>query len=242
VKKYFLSLLDRLNSLARKSDVDNVYTQIAALLEIRDFVGPGVPLGPFRGWAMSPDSLLFILRDVLARKAARVVEFGTGESTIAIAAALKAAGAGSLTAIEHNPRFAEYVFARIEKCTLEQYADIRVVPIRKYDLRPSFLEFSSYDLADFEVDFDVAVVDGPIVGEFGSATRIVPIEWALKRLRGEGAVYLDDASREDELHIIQTSIVGRSGLDVTTLETEKGLLRLRHSDATAISSSNHRNF
>ena len=111
----FRALFDRLNVLARKADVDNIYTQLAALMEIRTVVGTSVPLGPFRGWAMSPDALLHVVRDVTARQAPRVIEFGAGESTIAIAAALKAGGSGSLVSIEHDAGIAAAIAARLAK-------------------------------------------------------------------------------------------------------------------------------
>ncbi|MFW6028601.1 MAG: hypothetical protein ACOC9Q_03670, partial [bacterium] len=96
--------LDRyFGRFATKADIDNLYRQLDSLLEIRDVIGPGLPVGPLRGWALSPDALALILREVISRDEANVVEFGAGGSTIAIAAALKAAGTGSLISIEHDP-------------------------------------------------------------------------------------------------------------------------------------------
>lgn len=227
----FRALFDRLNVLARKADVDNIYTQLAALMEIRTVVGTSVPLGPFRGWAMSPDALLHVVRDVTARQAPRVIEFGAGESTIAIAAALKAGGSGSLVSIEHDAGIAAAIAARLARYGLRPYADIRVVPIRSCAARDALPAFSSYDLTGVDVPFAVALIDGPAVGTFGSATRLVPLEWALARLDDGAAVYLDDAKRSDEVRVVKTALSGRAGYETTEIEAEKGLLRIRRTTA-----------
>lgn len=234
MNRHIRSLIDGVfGPFARKADVENCYAQIAALIEIRDIVGPGVPLGPFRGWAISPDALLTVLRDVVACNSPRVVEFGAGESTIAIAGALRAAGAGSLVTIEHDARYVQTISARLEKLGLLDYVTISLVPMRQYESRLGLAAFSSYDLGELNVDFDVALVDGPVTGQFGEATRSVPLDWCVGRLQGERVVYLDDAGRAAEASVIRASKQRWVGLDVDMIETEKGLLRLRSSAAAA---------
>src|SRR5260221_7046327 len=97
IKKFIRSTLDSaFFSLAKKSDLDNLYNQLSALMEVKEIIGPRLLLGPMRSWSLSPDALLIFLRDLTARTAPQVVEFGAGESTIAIAAALRAGGSGHL--------------------------------------------------------------------------------------------------------------------------------------------------
>ena len=120
-----------------------------------------------------------ILRDIVERRAPLVLEFGSGKSTIAIAAALQSTG-GSVVTIEHDRVFAEGVAKRLERHGLLERAEIRIVPLREYGQRHGLPRFQSYDLGGQEIDFDVAVIDGPII-TFGAATRAVPLEWCVAR-------------------------------------------------------------
>jgi predicted O-methyltransferase YrrM len=229
VKGYAKAGFDKLfGGFARKSDVDNLYGQLSSLLEIREIVGPGVPIGPLRKWALSPDALLVILREVTTRSNPRVVEFGAGGSTIALAATLRAMGSGSLTTIEHNEDFAKGIAKRLDQSKLLDYATIRTVPLIDYGPRLGFPAFRSYDLKDQELDFDVALVDGPIVPVFGPATRSVPLEWCVARLAGQRVVYLDDASRAAEQTVLDASKLIWQDVETELIRTEKGLARISH--------------
>jgi predicted O-methyltransferase YrrM len=221
----------RLRNIARRSDIDNLYTQVSALLEIRRLVGPDAPLGMLRGWAISPDALLIVLNEIAARTSARVVEFGAGESTLAIAGFLKTAGGGSLTTVEHDEAFAAEVRRRANRAGLDDHVRIVHVPLRGFGPRLSLPAFSSYDLAALDADFDVALVDGPPLA-LGEAARSVPLDWCVRRLAGDRVVYLDDAFRPAESRIVAESRQGWTGVTVRTLATEKGLLEMRAAPGT----------
>lgn len=50
----------------------------------------GIPvLSPLRGWGISPDALALVLADIQRRTRPVVVEFGSGQPTIALAAMLE---------------------------------------------------------------------------------------------------------------------------------------------------------
>jgi predicted O-methyltransferase YrrM len=227
MKKFVKSHLDRFfASFARKQDLSDLYLQLAAWPSIKDIIGPRVMLGPLRGWALSPDVLLIVLQDVSMREGARVVEFGAGESTLAIAAALRAGGAGRLTTIEHDEVFAEGVRKKLRRNGLLDFVDMRTVPLRDYEARFGLPAFKSYDLESQDFAFDVALVDGPIVSRFGAATRAIPLLWCLDRLRRESAIYLDDAARPEEQAVTHALRQLRPDIDVEMIATEKGLVRM----------------
>jgi predicted O-methyltransferase YrrM len=226
MKKYLKAKLESLfSSLAKKKDLDNLFIQLSALLEIKEIIGPGLLLGPFREWALSPDALLMLLREVTSRSDPQIIEFGSGESTIAIAAALRAGGSGHVIAIEHDPEFAKVITARLRSNNLIKYADVRVVEMvdcnSKFSLPPS----KSYNLIDLDSDFDISLVDGPIM-MFGPATRAVPLEYCLRRLDADRVIYLDDAARTDEQNVLKAYLSNFPNLCVQYLNTEKGLARL----------------
>ena len=232
MKTYIKSRLEKLffefsqrSKLAKQSDLDNLYRQITAYSDIKEIIGPGVPLGPLRGFALSPDALLNILRDIVARGNPRVVEFGMGESTIAIAAALQQLGAGSLVSIEHEEKYLKVICRRLVSAGLIDRVDARIVPLRHYEDLDGSGAFESYDLAEQDEEFDVAIVDGP-VGSLGVATRIVPLLWAIARLKGERVVYLDDAYRKAERTFADGDQIKNSEINAEWLACEKGLVRL----------------
>jgi predicted O-methyltransferase YrrM len=227
MKGYLKSRFERLFAgFAKRADIDNVYRQLSALLEIKEIVGPAVPIGSLRGWALSPDALLIILRDITARKAPRVVEFGSGESTIAIAAALRSLGEGSLVSIEHDENFSRSVVSKLKLSGLVDRVQTHRAPIRRYEGRLGFSAFESYDLNSADFDFDVAVIDGPIAVHEPSA-RLIPLEWTLARLGCDGVAYLDDAARPGEKAVICRLRVLFDGIDEEWIDCEKGLLRLK---------------
>jgi len=231
MKKYLKSWRERLiGPLATKADLDNLYLQLSSLMEIRNIIGPGVPLGPLRGWALSPDALLMILRDIMTRKVPRVLEFGSGESTIAIAASLRAVGSGTLTSIEHDADFAAAVGRRLNDLKLADHVDQRVVPLSSYESRFGLPAFKSYDLTRQTGDFDIALVDGPITPRFGAATRAVPLEWCLTRLSAQNAIYLDDAARWQERSVVDGLAGSFPAVEINFIATEKGLYRLAMPD------------
>jgi predicted O-methyltransferase YrrM len=227
MKKFIRSKLDAYFApFARKSDIDNLYAQLAALIEIKGLTGPQASIGPLRGWALSPDALVTVLREVVRRDAPQIVEFGASESTLALAATLKNGGSGSLTTIEHDADFAGKIQNRLRDYGLSDRVNFLTLPMREYESHRGLSKFMSYDLSRLDLDFDVALIDGPIAGQFGVHTRVVPLEWCAARLKSGGVVFLDDTSRPGETEIIGIVKKLQKRLATEFLDTEKGLCRL----------------
>jgi len=226
MKEYVKKQLERIFApLAKRRDLDNLFIQLSALLEIKEVIGPGLLFGPLREWALSPDALLIILREVTSRSDPYVLEFGSGESTVAVAAALRARGCGHMVTVEHDAEFAKIVTERLRRNALMKYVDVRVVEMRHFNSRLSPTKYKSYNLANFNVDFNVALIDGPI-SVFGAETRAIPLEYCLQRLKGDRVIYFDDAARTDERNVLRQYLSDYSHVHVQYLETEKGLARL----------------
>jgi hypothetical protein len=83
----------------------------------------------------------------------------------------------------------------------------------------------SYDLSSLELEFDVALIDGPIAGEFGIETRAVPVDWCVARLARGAVAYLDDAARPGEVEVIAAVKQDRPELIAEIIQTEKGLCK-----------------
>ncbi len=215
----------RYRSLASKKDLANLYSQISSLLAVRDMVGPDVHIGNFRGWAISPDALAEILYRVSQIERARVVEFGAGESTIAIAAVLRRSGGGEVLSFEHDEFHASVIRKRIAEAGLTEYADIRLVPMMEYTHNDD-TKYKSYKLPERAYEYDIALVDGPIWRQHGKLCRLAPVKWCLDRAHPGNLVYLDDAGREYEREVIDIVKREYAGMVFDEVVTEKGLVRI----------------
>lgn len=213
------------SQFARRSDIDNLYVQVAAMLALDHATGGAVSLQGLRGWAISPDALSHIVSDILRRGSPKVIEFGCGESTLVIGHVLRRLGSGALTSIEHDINFAAEVEQRIASSKLEATVVAMHVPLAQYPRRAEFNSCESYDLTNISAQFDIAVVDGPITSKHGAATRLVPLEWCLARLSPGGSVYLDDANRSEEQQLVKYVEMNWGDVRIDRIATEKGLAR-----------------
>jgi hypothetical protein len=104
----------------------------------------------------------------------------------------------------------------------------------EYKSFAEFPTFVSYDLCGIDESFDVALVDGPIVYQFGDGTRIVPVSWCLERLKEGRAVYLDDAHRPQEKAVIAAIKKSRPDIEVELTDTKQGLCKFTTSDPASV--------
>src|SRR5438128_1291348 len=206
--------------LSRKHDVENLYVQLSSFIQIYGLLPQGTLLKPLRGWAISPDALLHVAITFKAIKPAAVVEFGSGQSTIVLAALLKSQGAGKLLSIEHNANHARSLETQLKACGLSDWVDARTVrlvslvedpPSRTYDL--TWLEHYSADLV---------LVDGP-PASLGLLARYSPLKWAVDNVTSTGSVFLDDANRPEEEAIVNRVMRECSALQCEAIDCEKGL-------------------
>lgn len=211
--------------LAQKRDIDDLYDQVAGLMQIQSALAGGMVLKPLRVWVISPDAMAWILADLQERVAPTVIEFGSGQSTVILAAYLKNKGQGRLISVEHDAAHADAVRRQLNACGLEAQVDLRIVPLIGYPAVGTMAACQSYQLTDLpEVKIDAAIVDGPPT-DLGESARLHPLQWALSRLLPQGAVFLDDAVRPEERAILAYLATVFPDLSVRNLHAEKGLAR-----------------
>jgi predicted O-methyltransferase YrrM len=208
--------------LARQEDLDVMYNQIAGLFQIQNAMRGEAVLKPMRGWALSPDAMACVLADLQKRTMPTIIEFGSGQSTIVIAAALKHHG-GRLISVEHDPDYSKTIQEQAAACRVSDMIEFVHSPLIGEESAP---HGRSYDLTALpNVQVDVALIDGPPIMN-GTYTRLSPLRWAVQHLTQAGSVFLDDAARESErlcIHVLQREF---PNLKTTNRITEKGLLEL----------------
>jgi predicted O-methyltransferase YrrM len=225
------NILDKIHrrifsGLARKDHLDHLYDQVAGLLQIQNAMAGQPVLRPMRGWAISPDAMALVLVDLQEREAPTVIEFGSGQSTIILASALRHRG-GKLVSVEHDVDYSAVIRKQLDVCGLadvvlsvhlpiEASTDPQEVGIRSYDLRA---------LPSQKVD--IALIDGPPKRVGSVDTRLVPLRWCVKNLTERGAIFLDDSNRPSEQQCLAALRREFPGILLTEVPTEKGLTRIQ---------------
>ncbi len=212
--------LRRLRSMLRRQErhvweTHNVFHTLAG----------GAPLPVPGGWAASTDLLGEVLRAIAAQRPQRVVELGSGLSTLVIAAALRSNGGGHLVSIDAEGDYAAVTRAQLQRQGLSDWAEVRVAPLKQLSFEDSTRPW--YDtslLADLE-DIDLLLVDGPpTLRRADIRYPALPYFW--KRLNPGAIVLLDDAARPAERAMAEVWRQRFPDGRFEHLRLEKGALRV----------------
>lgn len=223
IKSLIKKLRDRvLHDYARREDFDRLYDNIAGLLQIQNAMSGAPVLKPMRGWAISPDAMAWLLADLQERERPTVIEFGSGQSTIIFAAALRKCG-GRLISVEHDAAYCDTIRRQLTACGLAGGVEFIHCPLADGSGSPSIRSYDVKALPDMKVD--VALIDGPPYFN-GSLTRLPPLRWAVTHLNTGGSVYLDDAVRGNETECLRLITSEHPGLKRIEHRAEKGLMEL----------------
>lgn len=197
----------------------NHIRQVDSLLGVYNLLNHGYSLGPLRGWAISPDTLNQVLRIIATYDQPTVVEFGSGQSTIAISKWLSSR-AGRLISVEHDGKYSQQFELLLHAYNLSAPVTTIISPLT----RNSEGEMTySMDLIP-EVSPDVVLVDGP-PGK--GKSRLAPLRWAYSRMAARGVILLDDYIREDEKECVRCLCEEHPEAHVEEFRVEKGLVAIR---------------
>jgi predicted O-methyltransferase YrrM len=161
---------------------------------------------PWSEGAMRPSGLVDICNEIVFAKRRRILELGSGTSTVLLARLLRTTG-GTLTAIEHDARWATWVAGQLAAEQLQDVARVVHVP-----LEPSPPEvggspwYAAELLARALTDGapDLLIVDGPPAYRSGeSLARLPAVPMLLDRLAPDAAIVLDDIARAGELEVLE---------------------------------------
>jgi precorrin-6B methylase 2 len=210
--------------LAKKQDIDTLYGQLNGLIQIQNAIQGKPVLRPLRGWAISPDALSWVLADLQERKQPTVIEFGSGQSTVILAAVLKHRG-GRLVSVEHDPVYSSVIQRQVAACGLSDYVETIHAPL----VEVGDSSTKSYDTSKISnIEVDIALIDGPPIILGGAHTRLAPLRWSAAHLVPNGAIFLDDSNRASEQGCIESLIREYPKLTVLPRAAEKGLVEIRN--------------
>lgn len=164
------------------------------------------PLAAMTSWSIAPEFAWWLYQHVTTIKPGKILELGSGTSTLVIAAALKKLGAGRFLSIEHDHAYFEKTQALLQVCELQNHVELIYAPLEKWD--HDGLTYQWYDLPFDMIDhmighkqLDLLLVDGP-----PAATNYHARFPAMVRLKDycsdSTIILLDDAGREEEQQIL----------------------------------------
>ncbi|MDO9487654.1 MAG: class I SAM-dependent methyltransferase [Sphingomonadaceae bacterium] len=204
----------QLHRTAQRSRAD-ARRELLSLIRLGDAQVP-----PDGGWVAGADFLLLLARQVLTQKPGLVVEFGSGVSSVVIAACLQLNGKGRLLSFDHDEGFAELTRRRLRRAGLT--AEVQAAP-----LRPGLAGYggSWYGHGELPDGIDLLVIDGPQAwrqGQEESRGSAAPAAFA--KLAPGAVVLLDDASRDGEQRVAARWRAEFPEISFGAAETQKGVL------------------
>ena len=193
----------RSNAQHVSSTVRHGTNEVEALLQIFPRLPQTrFPMPTTGGWAIDAQALARILSLVGERKPKRILELGSGSSTIWLAYLCRSYG-GELTALDHLSEYLDQTRAAIALHDLADHVDVRLAPLEQIDCHgEDYLWYSPQQLGDLS-DIDMLIVDGPPAST-GPKARYPALPQTADLLSGDVTVILDDAHRRDEIEIIES--------------------------------------
>lgn len=189
-----------------------------------------LPLPFDGGWALTADSAAILAREVLLRNPSRVVELGSGVSTLILGQILKSRGSGKLVSIDHAMKWAQMTRANIAYLGLEDFVEVidALRVLREVDgLNCLWYDISGSALAKFgKVDF--VFVDGPPQTQGSSTAARFPAYPILREhLLANAIIFVDDANRAAETDMVTAWMSIDKTLSAERYDTVDGVCILR---------------
>jgi uncharacterized protein YggT (Ycf19 family) len=198
------------------------YAQTEALVSLFATVPFRRPLPPMRGWAISPDFAVIIVRTILDQRPSLIVETGSGISTLIAAYCLEQVGAGRIVSLDHDAEFAAVTRLLLKEHGLETFVEVRHAPLAN---TPSGRWYKQSAWEDLKC-IDLAIVDGP-PSTTGPLARYPVVPLLGKLLSPTAVILVDDADRPDEQAMVNEWVHEGLILDQPPIATEKGTAILR---------------
>lgn len=147
---------------------------------------------------MRAAGLVTVCNEVVIGNRTRIVECGSGVSTVVVTRLLRERGTGSIVALEHDDRWANLVDELLRRENLGSVAGVLHAPLAG---DPPWYSGPSLDSLPNEID--LLVVDGPPADSPGEEHRRAPALGFFESRLAEGAtVILDDLRRPGEREVI----------------------------------------
>jgi predicted O-methyltransferase YrrM len=163
---------------------------------------------PWSAWAMRPSGLLAVLNEVVLGSRERILECGSGISTIYLARLLAERG-GRAVSLEHDPEWAGFIEGELEAEGLGERARVVLAPLEEHAVALDGTRWYRGSAAREAVEaldgpIDLLLVDGPPAGGPEAAlSRYPAVPLLADALAPNAVVILDDANRPGEQQVLE---------------------------------------
>ena len=184
------------------------YSQLLNLLNL------SAPIPSTRSWAASPDVLLTLLDCARTTSPKKILDLGSGMSTLVLA---KSAPQATVISIDNSAEYALKTRQMLLSHGITN-VDVRVAPLTPH---PSGVDW--YDLTQFAdlSEIDLLFIDGP-PGSKNDRARHPAIAECLSKLSPRAIVVIDDAGRDGEKDMAQEFAKAMPNHTLEFLTHEKG--------------------
>jgi hypothetical protein len=153
---------------------------------------------PWSTGSIRPAGLVAVCNEIVHGARTRIIECGSGVSTVVLARLLREREAGRLLALEHDGKWAALVHEQLRREALDGIAGVLHAPLEGEP--PWYAPAALIEVPD---EFDLLLVDGPPAYDAGHQARRAPaLPQLQERLVAGAAVVLDDITRPGEREVL----------------------------------------
>lgn len=175
---------------------------LEAAIAVNAMIKARLPLPAFGGAAIEADTARELISLILQKRPRRVMECGSGLSTLLVGYVLERLGDGEVLSMEHLADWADLTRNRIEQHGLQHHARVFHAPLEWVDLggMATWKWYARRCWEDWK-DVDLLIVDGPPAWEDRFARHpALPLLW--DHLNDGAVILLDDTARPGEKGVV----------------------------------------
>lgn len=187
--------------------------QVEALLQLLPRVDTNARRFPATGgWAMRSDGILLLSDLIQHHKPVKIVEIGSGSSTVWMAHFASQYG-GQILSLDHSDHYAEQTRSMLEEFGLTGTAKVELAELRPTEINDvEYQWYSTEFLQKLQPQVDMVIVDGPPKAT-GEDARYPAIPLLSEYLADSAIIVMDDYQRKDEQHIASMWMESVPGLE-----------------------------
>lgn len=213
--------------LSIMNQIDDQVVLLEDYMQLLRLVPMSLPMPRPGTWAASEDLLLWLAGYMLEHRPRTVVDLGSGQSSVWMAAAMRTAGYdGRVFGVDHDEAFAEGTRALARRQGVEDWLTVVDAPLREQEIGGKTVRWYDLDALSGIQDIDLLSIDGP-PGQGTSHARWPALPALYDRLAPGAVVVLDDMIRRDEQEILEDWMGRFPGFAVERLDFEKGAAVMR---------------
>lgn len=170
-------------------------------------------------WTISEDLANILLKYIYDYKPKIILELGSGLSTCFIAEIINQKQ--KFISLEHDLRFYSITNFNVKRNNLQKKVNIILAPLKTFVINGEKWQWYNINKIKTLNRIDMLFIDGP-PGYCQKYARYPAIPLLYKKLHKNSVIILDDAKREDEIHILRKWEEEFSDLQFRIVDSQKG--------------------